>query len=227
MADRDCGRSLRWRLMCLAFVVPAALWGCDTPKVAADTSSMGVDGDSGTVDLDWQEFSCEGALVSLTGEASCGERVTRSVEATTAAHVAEETPITYADTPPLAGDHRGQWGKWGEYDYMPPQRYLHNLEHGGVAILYDPCLDDASKETLRAWVRAKEPDTTGAFRWVMTPYAGLPAKVGIIAWQHGLFVDCWAESDLNAAEAFLTDHYRKASEDVPFDGTYTKGWLGR
>ena len=30
-------------------------------------------------------------------------------------------------------------GEMGEYAYMPPQRYIHNLEHGGIAFISSMC----------------------------------------------------------------------------------------
>ena len=29
--------------------------------------------------------------------------------------------------------------KYGEYAYLPPQRWLHSLEHGAIVLLYHPC----------------------------------------------------------------------------------------
>ena len=38
--------------------------------------------------------------------------------------------------PPSVGRHRERWGKWGEYDFLPPQRWMHNNEHGAAVFLY-------------------------------------------------------------------------------------------
>jgi len=39
------------------------------------------------------------------------------------------TSISYeGQNPPLRGDHRPAWALYGEYLYIPPQRWLHNLE---------------------------------------------------------------------------------------------------
>lgn len=176
-------------------------------------------------DPDLRVVTCDGPAVSLPAESpACAAPSRRSETAESAAHVPEGTPIDYPSDPPLAGPHRGQWAKWGAYDYLPATRYLHNLEHGGLAILHDPCLDDAGREALLAWVRAQPADETGAFRWVMTPWPGLGATVAVLAWGEGLFTDCL---DGSALDAFLGDHYRNAPEDLPFDGAYQAGWRSR
>jgi len=38
------------------------------------------------------------------------------------------SPITYNDKPPSSGAHRLMWPRYGEYDYCPPQRWIHSLE---------------------------------------------------------------------------------------------------
>ncbi len=176
-------------------------------------------------DPDLRAVTCEGAPVSLpAASATCAAPSSRSEAAESAAHVPEGTPIDYPSDPPLAGPHRGQWAKWGLYDYLPATRYLHNLEHGGVAILHDPCLDEAGRDALLAWARAQPADETGAFRWVMTPWPGLPTAAAVLAWGEGLFVECLDEDALGA---FLDEHYRAAPEDLPFDGAYAAGWQSR
>ena len=41
---------------------------------------------------------------------------------------------------PTHGPHRPNWASFGEYSYLPIERYQHNLEHGCVVMLYHPCL---------------------------------------------------------------------------------------
>jgi len=139
-------------------------------------------------------------------------------------HVLEPAPITYADSPPSSGDHRPAWGRWGEYDYLPPQRWLHNLEHGGLAFLYDPCAPIEVINALRAYVRALPEDDSGPFRWVLTPYPDLPTPVAAVAWEWTWQAEC---VDIESLDKFVTDHYRQAPEDFGADGSYGTGWLGR
>jgi uncharacterized protein (UPF0297 family) len=49
--------------------------------------------------------------------------------------------IRYVERIPLIGPHRPLWAGYGEYMYLPSQRWLHNIEHGAIVLLYHPCVD--------------------------------------------------------------------------------------
>ncbi|KAG7470626.1 hypothetical protein MATL_G00115760 [Megalops atlanticus] len=53
--------------------------------------------------------------------------------------VCMDTPITYNHTIPNSGAHRPVGAESGEYLYCPPQRWVHNLQHGATVFLYHPC----------------------------------------------------------------------------------------
>ncbi len=38
-----------------------------------------------------------------------------------------DTPLSYSEHPPLVGDYRPMAPQYGEYQYLPPQRWLHAL----------------------------------------------------------------------------------------------------
>jgi hypothetical protein len=139
-------------------------------------------------------------------------------------HVADDVPIAYEEDPPACGPHRGQWARWGEYSYLPPQRWLHNLEHGGIALLYHPCAPSALVDQLRTFATTRAPDEGGNFRWVLTPYPELPTAIGLAAWGERYLADCF---ELERALDFVDRHYRQAPEDVGSDGAYSTNWIGR
>ncbi|MBA2321104.1 MAG: DUF3105 domain-containing protein [Deltaproteobacteria bacterium] len=63
---------------------------------------------------------------------------------TAAAHVTGD--VIYEDPPPSSGDHDGCWSRWGVHvDPVPDERWVHNLEHGGVVFLYD-CPEGCAEE---------------------------------------------------------------------------------
>ncbi len=175
----------------------------------------------GGVDLDWVEVACEDPGW-MPGMCLPGEG--RRQENAGAGHIAEEIPIEYAESPPASGDHRSRWGRWGEYTYMPPQRYLHNLEHGGIVFLYHPCAEDAAVDALRALARARPDDDTGAFRWILTPYPELPSAIAVLAWEWVYTAECVQPDEIGD---FIDRFYRMAPEDVRSDGVYERGWIGR
>ncbi len=139
-------------------------------------------------------------------------------------HISAEVPIEYELSPPSSGPHRSQWARWGAYTYLPPQRWLHNLEHGGVALLYHPCADAVLVEALQELAGTRPEDATGPFRYVLTPYIGLPSAVGVVAWEWTYSANCLNPGEVSA---FIDRRYRMAPEDFPHDGVYDTNWVGR
>ena len=66
-------------------------------------------------------------------------------------HRCMKTYIRYTERIPMIGPHRPLWAKYGEYLYLPPQRWLHNIEHGAIVLLYHPC-SDAEQVNLTSFV---------------------------------------------------------------------------
>ena len=176
----------------------------------------------GGVDLDWIEDVACADPDWMPGMCVAGQG--RRQENAGAGHIAEDMAIEYDEVPPATGPHRSRWGRWGEYSYMPPQRYLHNLEHGGIVFLYHPCAEDAVVDALRELARARPEDDTGPFRWILTPYPDLPSAVAVLAWEWVYSAECVQPDEIGA---FIDRYYRMAPEDVRSDGRYERGWIGR
>ena len=111
------------------------------------------------------DFSCDGNAYPLNCEP---EIINEPSDG--AGHYNNPIGLCYDESPPSSGPHRSMWGRWGEYEYMPPQRYIHNLEHGGIAILYHPCVEKEIVDSLRTLACSRPDDDGGEFRWVLTPY---------------------------------------------------------
>lgn len=97
-------------------------------------------------------------------------------------------PVQYMQIPPVGGPHHGCWSDWGAFDSeVPAERWVHNLEHGGVVLLYhcDDC--EAELAPLRAFV-ADHPRT------LLSPYAQLPTRFAAVAWGHRLLSDCFDQA---------------------------------
>ena len=182
----------------------------DAVPVAVSATNVDVVGVAYTCDGKWQPKLC-GAPISLDPPQQPGK------------HVDLPTPITYADSPPSSGTHRPQWGNWGEYVYMPQQRWLHNLEHGGIALLYHPCAPKTTVEALRALAKAIPPDESGPPRWVLTPYPNLPTAVAMVRWGHVWLGECVAPSKM---VVWLLEKAGDSPEVVAMPGGYDQLWLG-
>lgn len=174
----------------------------------------------GDLVVDWQDATCKDPAWQLP---TCAAAVLRDADDLGNAVVSLATPLTYTESPPLSGAHRADWAHYGEFAFLPPQRWLYNLELGSVAVLYNPCAPASLVDALRNLLREQPDDLTGPFRWVLTPYPGLQTAFAILTWQHSFAANCL---DSKAAQAFLDAHYRKAPEDLATDGAYTYAWIG-
>ncbi|MDQ2757114.1 MAG: DUF3105 domain-containing protein [Actinomycetota bacterium] len=83
--------------------------------------------------------------------------------------------VSYAQTPPVGGEHDPVWLNCGVYaSPVRNENAVHAMEHGAVWVTYRPDLPAADVATLKADL----PDTY----IVLSPYPGLPAPVVASAW---------------------------------------------
>ncbi|KAK0416057.1 hypothetical protein QR680_012270 [Steinernema hermaphroditum] len=128
-------------------------------------------------------------------------------------HKCMNEKIFYSDVPPLRGDHRPNWPMYGEYLYVPPQRWLHNLEHGSIILLYHPCVDESELNRLRRLV------TGCVYRHIVTPYSKLNYEypLHLVAWGAKLMMNT---VDEQAVVNFIRKHTHVAPEDISRQGVY-------
>ncbi len=123
-------------------------------------------------------------------------------------------PITYAQTPPVGGNHNPVWLNCGIYDApVPNENAVHALEHGAVWVTYDPTLsaDDVQK------LRAQMPSSYV----ILSPYEGLPSPVVASAWGVQLQLDGVDDPRLKT----FIDVYRQGSQ-TPEPGAACDGGTG-
>jgi hypothetical protein len=83
----------------------------------------------------------------------------------------------YRTKPPVSGDHSPSPAADGAFaDPVPDINFIHSLEHGRVAILYDPELPEADQLALKG---VFEEDPNGM---LIFPYADMPYAVATAAW---------------------------------------------
>jgi hypothetical protein len=135
-------------------------------------------------------------------------------------HIPEGTQGTgYTSVPATSGPH---WppsattpGPWGVYTTAQPQeRMLHNMEHGGIVIWYQPSLlgaDDLAKLTQFV----QQQITTERFKMILVPWSGADFghPIAVTAWDWLLYLD---SADLDKIRAFTDAHYGDSPE--PFGG---------
>jgi hypothetical protein len=132
-------------------------------------------------------------------------------------HVAEGSAINYHNVPPSSGPHFPSPQTWGAHpEGILPGYWVHNLEHGGVALIYDcpqgcPDIVSVADDAVKTFPK----DKFGEVKLVTTPYSGLPngARVAAVAWQ---YVKLY-QQDFNRENflAFYNAHVDRGPEDIP------------
>lgn len=99
-------------------------------------------------------------------------------------HVPTTETVAYNSTPPTSGPHYDTPAPWGIYRTDPPQdeQLVHNLEHGGIIISYNPDQVDAQTlDQLQAQVRELSQINP---RLILTPRPGLDPPIALTAWTY-------------------------------------------
>lgn len=124
------------------------------------------------------------------------------VKATGARHTTEE--LEFGSKPPTGGDHHPCWSTWGVHSEPVEAKHLvHNLEHGGIALLYN-CPDDCAEE-LR-WLTAF---TLRNELVILTEYPALDVRFGVSAWEARATSDCL---DTDFVQSFYERRVDRAPE---------------
>jgi hypothetical protein len=118
----------------------------------------------------------------------------------------------YSTLPAASGPHWEPSGvaNWGVYSTPQPEtQVIHNLEHGGIVIWYDPeAVDDAAVDEMASYVEGQVATGIGGrFKFILSPWGGqdpLPAPVVATAWRHTLELE---EADLDTIRAFADANY--------------------
>ena len=116
----------------------------------------------------------------------------------------------YSSLPATSGPHWGSPAAWGVYSTpMNESQVIHNLEHGGIVIWYDPAaLDDAQVSELTSYVESQVASGIGGrFKFIASPWGAsepLDAAVAVTAWRHLLKLDAF---DMSAIRTFADANY--------------------
>jgi len=177
--------------MTIQLIPPARSWVRRTVtdrhgRVMMGTVNRDCDDGKNNLDVDWDgdetDMACgdEEEVVSLDGNMEQRVDCVTIPESYFPFHYCMNETITYEEFNriPRYGPHRPVWPVFGEYEYVPVQRWLHNIEHGAVVLLYHPCVDqyqlDVVKDIIRDCIR----------KHIITPSRlVLPsAPIALVAW---------------------------------------------
>lgn len=136
-------------------------------------------------------------------------------------HIDPSTQPVYRFYPPTSGPHYGQPVgpvAWTTIGQLAEGQFVHNLEHGGVAILYNcPSGSDCTtlKNQLENYVTNLAPvePLFGEVKLVLTPYSrGMQKRVALVAWHYVDFLDGY---DQNEITRFYENHVDNGPERIP------------
>ena len=140
----------------------------------------------------------------------------------TANHIDPSTTWTYKFYPPTSGPHYAVPGSapapWQTVDTLVDGQFVHNLEHGGIAILYNcPSGNDCAtlKNQLENYVKNLAPiePQFQEVKMVMTPYSrGMQQRVALVAWHYVDFLDGYNQDEITH---FYENHVNKGPEHIP------------
>ncbi len=114
--------------------------------------------------------------------------VGQTVPIEAADHVPENSQITWKNRPPSSGPHYPVWSQnYGVLEQgLAPGYWVHNLEHGAVAVLYncpDGCPDIVQQlKDLYPNLPKGRNSRGGMPRVIITPYTDMDSKVAAVAW---------------------------------------------
>lgn len=170
------------------------------------------------IGVDWDgskaNYTCEKSTFPVDETISAIESCNTTMPSHMSAHICMSTRIDYLERLPAFGAHRPMWPSYGEYKFIPPQRWLHSLEHGAIVMLYHPCADPKEVEHLRQIL------TSCLRRYIITPSKLLTSErpLALISW------GCRYEMnyvDDAAAKEFIKKRFHTGPESrVAADGIY-------
>ena len=118
---------------------------------------------------------------------TAGESIGTHQDEVSKFHVPTGQKVDFPSLPPTSGDHWSQNGvapaPWGvKTSWLPFEVTTHNLEHGGIVILYGPDVTNDQINTLRTYVRQLQ--SAGFPKIVLEPWPDMPkeSKVILTAW---------------------------------------------
>jgi hypothetical protein len=121
----------------------------------------------------------------------------------------------YSSLPATSGPHWGTPASWGVYPTPANEsQIVHNLEHGGIVIWYDPERVEAEAVgVLQDYVDAQVASgISGRFKFILSPWGGndpLPSPIVATAWRYLIELET---ADTAMIDDFARAHYGRSPE---------------
>ena len=130
-------------------------------------------------------------------------------------HVASgQEHAEYNSVPATSGPHFGQPlapTRWGVHETeLEPEVYLHNFEHGGVAVFYN-CPEGCDTLMTQLTQLVNTGVNRGA-KMLLAPHAGIEGRIALAAWT---FLDVFDEYDEDRIRDFFDNHISSVNAPEP------------
>ena len=129
-------------------------------------------------------------------------------------HAPSGARVDYPSYPPTSGTHWPWWASWGMHPVPVPEEVLvHNLEHGGVVLLYrceTPCPDVVRE--LTATFEALPPSKYGHVKVIVCPNDRIRTRFALLAWTR---LDEFDAFERDRVLRFVRAYQDQGPEDVP------------
>jgi hypothetical protein len=116
---------------------------------------------------------------------------------------------------PSSGPHYVQPAEWGAYEQaIPPEVFIHNLEHGGIVVAYRPDLPQDQIDKLKTLLT--EPFSRQGFRptkVLLMPRAENKHPIQLASWRRTLNLDTYDEDTL--VQFYLTNVGKSPEPTAP------------
>jgi hypothetical protein len=147
-------------------------------------------------------------------------------------HVNVGDSVRYASCPPASGSHYNATGEgpiparfYGKDEAVVPQGWVHNLEHGGMVVLYrcgpnDAC-DDTTLQPLRGLVGSLPPSPVckipaGEISPVIARFDQMSTPYAAVVWDRVLLLD---KLDMSAILGFYQDAAERTNPEAQCTNT--------
>ena len=134
-------------------------------------------------------------------------------------HVQPPAQVTYNHNPPTSGCHYNLGYpnapiQSGVYDQaVAPEYWVHNLEHGYVAVLYNcPSGCGTEFQQLRSWYHSLPPDASGAVPYpkvIVLPYLKMDVPFAAVSWD---WYDPMPAFSIDEVKRFYANHVGQGAE---------------
>jgi Protein of unknown function (DUF3105) len=130
-------------------------------------------------------------------------------------HVPQGQVVPYRNRPPSSGDHYDQPAGYGFFQReIPTGNWVHDLEHGGIVVLFRPDLCDQACQTQLQDTYNTAPSSAvfpGTRKMLVTPYQDMDHAIAVVAWG---WVDEMDAFDKDRILAFYKAHVDKGPEQA-------------